>query len=185
MALARALLAASLASAALPALPASAEEPPPPVRLIEERGRLRHAPTGFVLPRSIAGMKRALYYPGDPIVVVYEPPGLQPDDRRRFAIGIGPAEAPAPVERFRDDIRKRVGEGPSPETLSEGAFAWPGHPGAHTFHGSYRAGGMRIQYWHAWTNGEGILVMAEWPAEDPEQMEKVAAAVGRLFDPGR
>lgn len=174
-----ALLAAVALGAAAPPAPAAPEAG---IKLSEEQGLLRHKPTGIALPATLAGIPRAANIPGDPTVIIYAPPGTKPDDPRRFVVGIGPAKAPPPVERMRTESRLRAAGGKTLDTLFEGAFTWPNRSGAMTFRASYLAGGMRKQYWLAWVDGYAIMVVAEWPADEPEQMERMANAVaGQVF----
>lgn len=137
-------------------------------------------PNGLRFPQTIGEMERIAVEPGkpgDPDIAVYAIPTLPWNDQRTLAIAVGKAETAPPVKRMRDGSRKdgRRGEGGS--IVSEGPFVWPGHVGARTFHGSYKTAGAHAQFWHAWDAGYGIIVIARVPIDEPERMERLAAAI--------
>jgi hypothetical protein len=132
---------------------------------------LRHEKTGLGIPAALADMARTGTEMGEPLVAAYS----SADGTASAAIAVGRAARAPTVETMRRESRSHAGG--APQILSEGPFAWPGHPQAITFRGSYAAGDARTQLWQAWDAGQGVLVTVTTRRSGTDAMERAAIAV--------
>jgi hypothetical protein len=159
------------------AAPAPAAVPPPKGIVDQGKGVWRHQGTRLLIPATIDGLRRVATTPGNPAVSIYMPT-VSGADSRTLVIGVGNGERPLP-NGMRDQLRRENARGGAPEILAEESFAWPGHPGAETFHGSYAAGEVRKEYWSAWDRGYSVLIVLTAARSAREQMAQLSATVAR------
>jgi hypothetical protein len=139
---------------------------------------IRKPPLGVHFPRNIGEMRMiVLNEVGDPDIALYSPASPPTGPNRMLSVAVGKREIAPTVERMREQSRLHAASKGESKILFEGSFAWPGHDLARTFHGSYTAGSIRRQYWQAWEGGYGVIVIAETPLDEPERMERLAAAI--------
>jgi hypothetical protein len=168
-------VAAAVAALATAVFPAAAARRPPV-------DYLRKPPNGLVIPETLGALRRVTVAPGNPSIGLYLPVGPAPGDKRMLAIAVGRARAAPSRERMRDQSRADAAKIGPVEILAEGAFAWPGHPQATTFHGAYAAGDVRKEYWHAADGGYGIMAIATAPRAEADEMAQISSAVaGGIF----
>jgi len=159
--------------------PAAAAPPqaPPPGTVQIEGGAIRHEKSGIVFPERIDDMARILTGT-ELIMAMYAPADLREMFAGKVALlGVSAIAKDPGYEVMRERARGSFHETGVPEVVSEGRFAWPGHPNATTFHGVYRVGPYRKEYWRAWDAGWDATMIVTTPRKDEKLGEKLSAVV--------